>query len=260
MRIPPFFSSITNIPYLVFRKPYYWIFVLAAGGGLPNPVAALDITTEDNKPFNYLNDGKVVGLSTEIVLEMGRQAKIPMKIDMYPWARAYQTAMQTPETCVYSTVRLPERENAFKWIGPIAVNKWALFGKSTFQGKIETLDDARPYRIGGAIMDAKAMYLKSLGFTNIDSTGNDNLNVAKLMSGHIDLWVAGLYKVSDLIEQGKLKNIKLVVVVREVDYYLACNPSTSETTLNALNQAFEKLQKRGYIKAVTTRYAGQMQP
>ncbi|HXA48060.1 MAG TPA: ABC transporter substrate-binding protein, partial [Burkholderiaceae bacterium] len=105
--------------------------------------------TEENAPFNFQDRQGIGGISTEIVKEMGRRAGVPMAIHWTSWVRAYQGAIKNPNTCVYSTVRLPEREALFKWVGPIASNKWALFARTDFDKPIKTIDDARPFRIGG---------------------------------------------------------------------------------------------------------------
>lgn len=221
----------------------------------PLPSQALDITTEHNPPFNYLSGKRVKGISTEILLEMGRRANIPMELRLLPWARAYQSALSLPGTCVYSTVRLPEREASFKWIGPLSTNKWALFAKSDFDKRIRSIDEAKSYRIGGVTLDAKAAYLKSLGFAHIDLVGDDSLNRAKLLAGRIDLWIAGLYRSTPAENRGQ---IKPVLIVREVEYFLACHPETSERTLAALREALTDLQKEGFVKAITDRYADRL--
>ena len=48
------------------------------------------------------------------------------------------------------------------------------------------------HRIDSVVMDGKVTYLSSLGPTNMDSVSGNTLNVAKLLVGRIDLWVAGL--------------------------------------------------------------------
>lgn len=223
------------------------------------PARALDVFTEENAPFNFFDAPQhIAGISTEIVTELGKRTGIPMKIQLTPWARAYSLALNVADTCVYSTVRLPEREGLFKWIGPISVNKWALFARSDFNQRIDTIDDARKYRIGGVLMDGKVIYLKSLGFSNVDSVNDDTLNVAKLMAGRIDLWVAGLYKGKELVGQSGAKNIKPVFMVREVEYYLACSPKTADATVQALANELQVLQKEGFVKSVTERYADRL--
>jgi len=234
--------------------------LLICAAVLPSaPAHALDVYTEENAPFNYFDAPQhIAGISTEIVTELGKRTGIPMKIQLTPWARAYSLALNVADTCVYSTARLPEREGLFKWIGPISANKWALFARSDFNQRIDTIDDARKYRIGGVLMDGKVTYLKSLGFATIDAVNDDTLNVAKLMAGRIDLWVAGLYKGKELVGQSGAKNIKPVFALREVEYYLACSPKTSDATVQALTNELQVLQKEGFLKSVTERYADRL--
>lgn len=226
-----------------------------AGVALATPVAALRITTEYNPPFNFQQGSRITGIATDILLEMGRRSGVQMEIEILPWARAYQSALHTPDTCVYSTVRMPEREHSFAWIGPLATNKWALFARSDFNRHLGSIEDARPYRIGGVTQDAKVLYLKSLGFSNVDMVGDDRLNAGKLIAGRIDLWITGLYKEKGADPANNGKRIKPVLVVREVDYYLACNPKTSKATLFALERAFKSLQKEGYVRTAALQYA-----
>ena len=46
---------------------------------------ALTLVTEENPPFNYTERGKVVGMSTEIVAELGKRSAIPLQIQSMPW-------------------------------------------------------------------------------------------------------------------------------------------------------------------------------
>ena len=223
------------------------------------PASALELLTEENPPFNFSDQQHIKGISSEVIAEMGQRANIPMKMQVTSWQRAYNSALNTADTCVFSTVKLPERESLFKWIGPVAANKWALFAKSDFSAPLKTINDARAYRIGGVQLDAKALYLKSLGFTNFDLVGDDNLNLMKLKTGRIDLWVSGLYKGMQLIAESPHKDIKPVLIITQVDYFLACNPNTPPATIDALNRSLHTLQKEGFVKQVIDRYAAQLQ-
>jgi polar amino acid transport system substrate-binding protein len=218
-------------------------------------VPAIEVLTEENPPFNFQDRQGIGGISTEIIKEMGRRAGVTMSIRWTSWVRAYQGAIKNSNTCVYSTVRLPEREALFKWVGPIATNKWALFARSDFDKHINTIDDARSFRIGGVIQDANIMYLQSLGFTHLDLVGEDNLNVNKLAGGRIDLWITPYYKGIELIKRSGQTNIHPILMVREVDYYLACNPGTSDDELEALSLALRTLNAEGFVKSTLDRYS-----
>lgn len=224
-----------------------------------SPARALDVLTEENPPFNYSTPQRITGISTDILLEMGKRANVPLKIQVMPWARAYLIAQNLSDTCVYSTVRLPEREALFKWVGPLSTNRWMLFAKSDFNKPLQSIEDAKHYRIGGMTMDARAMYLKSLGIENIELVPDNNLNMAKLLAGRIDLWIAGLYKGKESPAPIDNKAIKPVLNVRNVEYYLACNLKTSSTTLDALKHALDALRKEGFIKLVQDRYIDHQQ-
>ncbi|MES2535301.1 MAG: transporter substrate-binding domain-containing protein [Pseudomonadota bacterium] len=230
------------------------------GTGLAPSVNAIDITTENNPPFNYANGEHIAGISTEMITEMGHRAGVPLKIQILPWARAYLTALNTPATCVYSTARLPEQSELFKWIGPIATNKWALFARADASARITALADARGYRIGGVFYDGKYLYLKSLGFTNFELVSDDDVNAAKLIAGRIDLWITGLHKGTQIAAQHGSKSIKPVLIVRDVEYYLACNLETPEVVVNALSQSLQALQNDGHDKTIIRRYARWLHP
>ena len=106
---------------------------------LSAPVAAVTLLTEENPPFNFTEEGRLVGMSSEIVLEAARRANLPVKTEVLPWERAYLRAQAERDTCLFSTARLENRERLFVWVGPIATNLWALFGRAAFSPTIRTL-------------------------------------------------------------------------------------------------------------------------
>src|SRR3954447_13364744 len=81
------------------------------------PCYALTLTTEDYPPFNIVDPQTkgVTGISFDKVTELMRRASEPYTITAYPWSRAYQMALDSNDTCVFSTTRTPEREPLFKW-------------------------------------------------------------------------------------------------------------------------------------------------
>ena len=79
----------------------------------------LTVLTEDWPPFNYKENGKVVGISTDLVLATLVKAGFAYEIRMYPWKRAYQITVGTPNTILFTTSRTTIREKLFKWVGPL---------------------------------------------------------------------------------------------------------------------------------------------
>ena len=236
----------------------------AAGVGLMSlllcpPVLALKLLTEENPPLNYTENNKLTGMGTDVVREMGKRAKIKLDFEVMPWNRAYEKAQADKETCLYSTARLGNRENAFKWVGPIAVNKWGIYALDGFKPKIASLKDARPYRIGGVERDAKTEFLKQQGVTNIVEEKTDRLNPSKLTLNRkegqkIDLWITSMAEAKRVAAQAKAPGVKLVLPVREEESYLACSPRTAPATLKALAAALESMQKDGSYDKIVKSY------
>ena len=134
-----------------------------------------------------------MGVSTELVVEMGRRAKVPMTFAIMPWPQAYDQTQMKVETCLFSTARLENRERIFKWVGPLATNEWGLYAKTGFKDPIAKLADARPYRIGGVTNDAKVLWLRDNALTNIVTVNEDKLvghaDPRRKKLDAVDLWV-----------------------------------------------------------------------
>jgi len=105
---------------LIFAVVTFLIFVC-------KPCAALTLTTEEYPPFKLLDEHtkEPIGITVDKVVELMHRAHEPLTIASYPWALAYQLALQSEDTCVFSTSRTPEREALFTWIGSLAKRDWA---------------------------------------------------------------------------------------------------------------------------------------
>ena len=223
------------------------------------PALALKLLTEENPPLNYTEGKKLTGMSTEVVQEMGKRANLKLDFEVMAWDKAYEKAQADKETCLYSTARLSNRENAFKWVGPIAVNQWGLYALGGFKQEIKSLQDARPFRVGGVERDAKTEFLKQNGVTNIVEEKDDKLNPPKLTLNpkegqKIDLWITSVAGAKRVAAQAKVTDVKLVYVVRDAESYLACSPRTLPATLKALADALDSMKKDGSHEKIIKAY------
>ena len=223
------------------------------------PVHALTLLTEENAPFNYTEGGRLTGMSSDIVAEMAKRAGVTVQTQSQAWERAYQTAQADKDTCVYSTARLENRERLFQWVGPFATNRWAVFGKSDFAVPVKNITDLRKLKIGGVAADAKVDFLMSKAVTNLRLSGNDAQVPPKLLlkkddPNYVDLWITGYYSARKVAEAAKVKDIKMVYVVREEDLYLACSPRTSKDEVKKLSDALASMVKDGTVKKITEAY------
>ena len=217
--------------------------------------ASLQITTENSPPLIMLENGKITGRTTDRIRLLMERAKVSINIDAFPWRRAYAMAVQNHDTCVYPTTRTPDRENIFKWVGPIAVTEWVLYSNTSRQIKLKTLEDALPYTIGTYYGDARDDFLRAKGF-KVESVSDDLLNPQKLLLNRIDLWATGVPKAALLIYQnGWEDKITQVLSFNKVDLFLACNPAVSAKLIEELNNTIQVIQREGGFKITDEKYA-----
>jgi polar amino acid transport system substrate-binding protein len=207
--------------------------------------APLQLVTENNPPFNFAEGKEVKGTATAAVRELLAKAGVEATITVMKWDDAYAQAQKSANTCVYSTARVENRENIFKWYGPLAENNWALYALPTFSKPVPTLADARFFKIGAVKSDAKVDFMRSAGASSIKEADKDSDNPGRLAlpktdPNAIDLWITGQATAKEVAAKAGIKDLKEVLVVRKQDLYLACNPRTDKATLEKLGAASKK--------------------
>jgi polar amino acid transport system substrate-binding protein len=241
------------------KMPRVLCLLMLLSGVNALPAHALQMLTEDYPPYSYMENKTLVGISTEIVVEMGRRANVPMTFTIMPWPQAYDQTQMKVGTCLFSTARLENRERIFKWVGPLASNEWGLFAKTAFKDPIARLEDARPYRIGGVTNDAKVIWLRENALTNIVTVNEDKLIPGMLTLDRkkldaVDLWVTGIHAEKFIVAKSKVKDVKLVLKIKEEPLWLACHPSLPDATIKALSNALAAMHKDGTQKKILEAY------
>jgi polar amino acid transport system substrate-binding protein len=85
----------------------------------PQPIQ-LQVVTENFPPYNFINgQGELDGISYLIVQRLLSRANLKVPIQVLPWARAYRTAVEQPNTLIFSIVKTPKRTPQFIWLLPL---------------------------------------------------------------------------------------------------------------------------------------------
>lgn len=151
------------------------------------------IVTEELPPYNMTQDGRITGMSTDVVQAVLKEIGVHAIIQSMPWARAYDIALNSENVLIYSITRTAQREKMFKWVGVIAPMHWYLFAKPERKIRLDDLDDARKYQIATVKEDAGEQYLVSKGFAigkNLQSNNKYEYNYEKFKLGRVDLWIS----------------------------------------------------------------------
>ena len=214
----------------------------------------LYLTTEQAPPYSVREGERVIGIGADTVREIMGRANIGHTIELLPWKRAYTAALERSDACVFSTTRTPEREPLFKWIGPIGEADWVLMGRAGRKLQLNSLEDARNYRIGTYNGDARDQYLRARGF-KVDPAPNDLLNLRKLMADRIDLWAASIRRGGvALARMGYADKVVPVFVFNRIRVYLACNRGVPDAMTARMETAYESMARDGSLERILHRY------
>lgn len=224
-------------------------------------VSATEITivTNDMPPYNYVQDGKMVGMATEVVQAVLKEAGVQAEITVYPWVRAYKMALEENNMLFSCIIRLPNRETLFKWIGTIAPRLTYLYKlKSRPDIILNMLEDAKAYTIGYVRDDAKVQYLKGKGFSIREVVTSEEQNIKKLEAGWIDLTpydkLAFVYKVKEL--GWDLAAFEKAYFLEEIsgETSMAFSTHTSDTLVDTFRKALETVKANGTYEEIIQKY------
>jgi polar amino acid transport system substrate-binding protein len=213
----------------------------------------LRILTENLPPLNYVKDGVLVGPSVEMVREIQKRIGSTEEIQVYPWARAYQIALEEENVVLFGVSHTPARENKFKWVGPLATKRDILVARKGSNLVINSLEDAKKVRRIGVLRDdTKEEFLTMHGFTNLEPVSDERKNAQKLMLGRIDLWVfkkPGLKTVCDLAGVDN-DAVEEVFHLRETMVDIAFSRQTPEAVVAQWRAAFDAMVADGTAAAI----------
>ncbi|MBF0229561.1 MAG: ABC transporter substrate-binding protein [Desulfamplus sp.] len=224
--------------------------------------AELTIYTEESPTSHYTDkDGKLTGYVYELVVEMQKRMGDTTKIQMVPWARGYNLAITKPNIALFSTTFTEERRNLFKWVGPLFESVWMFYAKAGSNIKMNTLDDAKTLKsIGTYRDDVREQFLKSKGFTNLDTVTDDSLNLKKLMGDRISIWVASSDTAPSIAEKLEIPmdSMEVVFKIPADGLFIAFNKDTSDEIVSKWEKAYNEVRSDGTMEAIYKKWNASM--
>lgn len=216
---------------------------------------SLRILTEHNPPAEYVDDtGRVTGVTVELVRLLQQQVNEPADIELMPWGRALSIARNSANTMLFETVRTPEREDWFKWVGPIMLYNISLYGLKHKIG-----DEAQDLVLPGKFVACNyvnsitAQNLIELGFKDgknllLTSKSGDCLDM--LLFERIDLIAVTEYALPEFrqkVAEAGRELLELKVLTKR-QRYLAFSKDVSDTRIAKWQQALEQSYLDGTMR------------
>lgn len=208
----------------------------------------LQFLTEEYPPLTFLKDGEVSGLGADVVAEIQRRTGNRGAIQILPWARAYQTALVTPNVVLFTTTRTAEREALFKWVGPIATMNTGLYAKRESTVRISSLSEARAV---DGILTVREYYshqfLKHEGFANLDLVNTPETMVRMLLGERRALMASDNLLMPALLDKAgsNMDAVKLVYTFMQSQTYIAFSRNTSDDMVRNWQLALDQMKRDG---------------
>lgn len=255
----------------------FWLHVIALVVLAMSPagVHAVDVTASELRIITEpsgrgrLKDrhGQIYGMSTELVKAIQQQLGDTAKIEILPWARAYAIAVSSDNVVVYDTIRTAERENKFKWVGPIKLYSVNLYAQRGTVAENASLADLLQKHVVCETRNTSIVNeLLSLGFV-IDKNLILSLQAgdcykmlqigrADLLAMHSDIT---LKRLAELQNAGF--DLQPVYPLKNIEMYLAFSKTVDDKVIHnwqcALNKVvldggFRRLYQGEYADAMIT--------
>ncbi|WP_234407530.1 substrate-binding periplasmic protein [Pseudomonas bohemica] len=224
----------------------------------------LRIVTEQLPPYSMTLDGKLTGMSTEVVQAVLKQINVQASIQSMPWARAYDLALHDPDVLIYSITRTAERERLFKWVGTIASSRWYIYSSSTHPINLMDLDDARDWQTATVKEDVGEQYLIGKKFVvgrQLQSSNRYELNYQKLRTGHVDLWISDELNANYLARQAGddpartlVQSLRVPELEEDGGLSMAFSVGTPDATVQLFQEGLRTIRENGTYDAIARKW------
>ena len=225
----------------------------------------ISIYTEVYPPMNYKEGEKVKGFSTEILVAMLKElgaSKGINDIRVIPWTRGYHIVNNKRNTLLFSMTRTPQREDKFKWVGPIIQTEVSLIAKKSANIRIDDDKQLDRYRIGIVENDVGHLLLKELGVADDNLVrANSGENFPKMLAaGRIQMCAYDKNVAFWFIKNSEgidLADFEVVKPLKQSGMYYALNRGTDDAIVARLQGALDALRERGLVDEIVQRYVGE---
>lgn len=210
--------------------------------------------SENYPPANFVQEGELKGITIESAKLMWQ--KLSMKeqpIYMVPWARGYRNTLLTPNSALFTMSRTEERENLFKWLGPLFQSRHMLIAKKSKNIKVSNLGELFQYNVATIRGDISEMSLQKIGYPELNMAKVTELERAFYMmqSDRVELLMVSIHGFTHLTEKLGV-NADLyehVWHVNTVGNFIAFNKDTPDSIIERYRLVFEETEKeRGEIR------------
>jgi len=219
--------------------------------------ANFTIMAEDLPPFIYANasTSEPEGIAIKIVQQLASKMKHSQNIEIASWNKAYNLIKDNDGYVLFPVSRRPNREDLFKWVGPLLKSTSYLYKRRDSNINIQSLQDAKKVSAIGVVKNyAGHQLLEKEGFKNLIPVGHTKGVIRALAFKRADLIEVGDVFLPFRSKQAEVDykllentNVKLL----EQFQYLAFSKNTPDVVIQKWQNALDEMKRDGSYKEIS---------
>ncbi len=219
----------------------------------------LKFITENYPPYNYRDDGKIVGLTVDVLHAASQAVNDPVtKIELQPWARGYKNALDGPMVVLFGTTRNSDRESKFKWAGPINATEIVVLAKKSKNINIKDPADFDKYVTGVIREDIGEQLMVSLGVNQkaMKPSSRPEMLMKQLDHGRVDMiaYEKNVAKALMKDEGIDFSKYHVVYVLSQSFSYFAFSSDTPNEYVAKLQKGIDIIKGNGKLEEIKSKY------
>lgn len=203
--------------------------------------------TEIMSPFQ-INEGQgLSGFAVEVVQDIKNRTGIEAKIEVYPWARAYNIALTEPNVFIFTLVKTDERLSKFNWIDDyytVTDSFYALTSRKDII--IKNINDAKKYVTCIPRDDVGEQRLHEAGFNDksLKKVAFQSQCLGMLYRDRVDLNLFNGIGIRNLAQKFDVdpSYFRQVFVVSEAVMGLAASKATDPVLVAKVKKALDEIK------------------
>ncbi len=240
---------------------FFTLILFSLSITIPVQAEMYNVVGTELPPLMYTENGKAEGFYVDLLHAMIFNLKdADIKVKFYPAKRMFKVLSETDNTFSLGITRNENREDLYKWVGPIYPRIFALFKlRKRSDIQVEKLEDVCSYQTGVGRGYAVMNDLLKAGVPkkNIQEVSNDTLNIKKLFHGRIDFVVMNDIMLSYLLKkEGHMWNDveKVMILNDQYEFWYAFNKNINDRTIQKFQQSFDQLKQDGRYGSIVKKY------
>lgn len=212
----------------------------------------LRVVTANEPPANYMENGKLTGLSVGVVREVLKRISPETTIEFLPWARAYSTAKSRPNVMAFTAGRTQERiDLGFHFIGPIITRTHALWKLTDSPYRPSSFEDLRQqnWLVAGLREDWRTNFLIDRQII-VTKNPDIELGLKQLVHGRVQFWITSDLEAPAITRKYglDLARISQSLIIRQSPSYLMLSKGTAPHWIDRIEASFASLRDNGFFE------------